>query len=84
MFRIALGKFDFLCVRIKNNGEVGYVRFNLRDWVNPSTFEKKEEAEKILDYIKTHDIEFVNDANPNSIVNGRTVDKNKLQIVEIK
>ena len=86
MFGIGFEKWDLLLIRFKQNSDeldVGYVRYFLRDELEPTKFETREEAEKVLEILKTKDINFVNDSVTNSIVNGSNIDKTKLKIFKL-
>ena len=87
MYIIGFKKWDPLLIRFKRGSgdslDVGYVRYYLRDGLEPTTFKTKKEAEDILDIIKRKDIEFVNDSIKRSIVIGSNIDKSQLEIFEI-
>lgn len=87
MYIIGFKKWDPLLIRFKKGKkdalEIGYIRYYLRDGLEPTTFNTKEEAEKILEAIKSKDIAFVNDSLKRSIVNGSNINKNQLNIFEI-
>lgn len=87
MFAIGFEKWDLLLIRFKKGSgdelKIGYIRYFLRDELKATTFDTKEEAEKILEIIKTTNIEFVNDSLTKSIINGQNIDKSKLKIFEI-
>ena len=86
MFAIGFEKWDLLLIRFSNtnsNKRIGYIRYCLRDELEPTKLTSREEAEEVLAEILSRDINFVNDSVPNSIVNGSNIDKSKLKIFEI-
>ena len=86
MFGIGFQKWDLLLIRFKQNSkelDVGYIRYFLREELEPTKFETREEAERVLEIIKTKDINFVNDSVKNSIVDGTNIDKSKLKVFEL-
>lgn len=86
MFAIGFEKWDLLLIRFSktnSNKKIGYIRYCLRDELEPTKLTSKEEAEEILNEILSRNINFVNDSIPKSIVNGGNIDKSKLKIFEI-
>lgn len=87
MFAIGFEKWDLLLIRFKqgsnDNLEIGYIRYFLREGLQATKFETREEAGKILEIIKNTNVNFVNDSLSKSIVDGTNIDKSKLKIFEI-
>ena len=87
MFAIGFEKWDLLLIRFSkttSNKKVGYIRYCLRDELEPTKLTTRKEAEDVLKEILSRNINFVNDSIPNSIVNRTNIDKSKLQIFEIE